>query len=138
MLKKTLIGLASVILISGCSSKSENLSKYSVTEATDYAMSCDSLLNEIKVIKAKINHNDNFLESFVPDYLKGTETLTENDILVLTERKKSLQLIYTLKEAKNECRTLTVDDTKEGSKGIVKAVKDVKGVVTEVSTEITN
>jgi hypothetical protein len=135
MLKKIVISAAAMLLISGCSSKDPSASKFSVTEPTDYAMSCDSLLNEIKAIDAKLNNDDNLLESFVPDYLLNKETLTENDVLVLRERKKSLQLIYTLKEAKHECRTLTVDDTRDKTK-LGKTAEQIKTTVDEVTQTV--
>jgi len=131
MIKKILIGSVIALSIVGCSSKSPGTSKFTVTEPTDYAMTCDSILNEIKAIKAKLNNDENLLEKFIPDYLLTKEPLTECDVLILSERKKSLQLIYTLKEAKNECRTLTVYDTKEKSK-IGKTTDIIKETVKEV------
>lgn len=134
MIKNVLIGAVVVLSVVGCSSKTMT-SKYSVSEPTDYAMSCDSLLNEIRALKGKLNNDDNLLETFVPDYLLSKETFTEQDRLILSERKKSLQLIYTLKEAKQECRTLTLEDTKEKSK-IGKTAEKVKNTVSEVSDVI--
>jgi hypothetical protein len=124
------IGVMASLMV-GCSSTPKT-SKFSVTEPTDYAMSCESLLNEIGAIKAKLHNDDSLVEKFVPDYLLNKENLTENDMLVLSERRKSLQLIYTLKENKNECRTLTLEDTKEKSK-IGKTADSVKETVKEVS-----
>ena len=137
MTKKIMIAAAFAVLMGGCSSKSVNTSKYSVTEPTDYAMNCNSLLNEIKAIKAKINNDDSLLQTFVPDYLLGSESLSDDDKLVLSERKKSLQLIYTLKEAKGECRKLTVADTEEKGK-IVKSIEKVKSTASKVSDAIQN
>lgn len=135
MLKNTLITLCAICLMTGCASSSATPSKYSVTEPTDYAMDCNSLLNEIKVINTKLNNKDNLLESFVPDSLMDKEHLTDNDKLVLSERKKSLQLIYTLKEAKHECRTLTVNDTRQDKK-ITRIIKEVKDTTAEVQEEL--
>lgn len=135
MLKATLIAVILIVTMTGCGGKTINTSKYSVSEPTDYAMSCDSLLNEIAAIKAKLQDDDNLVEKFVPDYLLNKESLTEEDMLVLSERKKSLQLIYTLKENKGECRTLTVEDTKEKSK-LAKTAQYVKDTATEVSDVI--
>lgn len=131
MIKKVILASAVSMLLIGCSSSNTGTSKFTVTEATDYAMSCDSILNEIRAIKAKLNNDENLLEKFVPDYLLTKEPLTECDELILSERKKSLQLIYTLKEVKKECRTLTVNDTKEKSK-IVQAIDQVKKTVKDV------
>ena len=134
MIKNVLIGAVVVLSVVGCSSKTMT-SKYSVSEPTDYAMSCDSLLNEIRAIKGKLNNDDNLLETFVPDYLLNKESFSDEDILVLSERKKSLQLIYTLKENKGECRTLTVNDTKEKSK-IANTAQEIKNTASEVQEVI--
>jgi len=129
IIKSLSIGVVALLMV-GCSG-SPKVSKYSVTEPTDYAMSCDSLLNEIGAIKARLNNDDSLVEKFVPDYLLNKEDLSEEDILVLRERRKSLQLIYTLKENKNECRTLTLQDTKEKSK-LGKTTAIVKETTNEV------
>jgi len=140
MLKNVFISAATAaILFSGCSSSPAPSSKYSVSEPTDYAMSCDSLLNEISAIKGKLNNDDTLVEMFVPDYLLDKESLTEQDILVLRERRKSLQCIYTLKENKGECRTLTVEDTKEKRKTkIGRSAEEIKKTASEVSDVIEN
>ncbi len=136
MYKKTLLIAFSVILFAGCSGKSNYVSKYSVAEATDYAMDCNALLSEIKILKAKINNDENLLESFIPNSLLNKEELNEQDILILRERTKSLQLIYTIKQAKNECRALTARDTEVDS-NIVKSVKKIKNTTNEVLDVIT-
>ena len=110
MIKKVIMGSVMAMFIVGCSSSNTGTSKFTVAEPTDYAMSCDSILNEIGAIKAKLNNDDSLIEKFVPDYLLNKEELTECDELILKERKKSLQLIYTLKQAKDECRRRKEED----------------------------
>ncbi len=73
---------------------------------------------------------------FIPNSLLNKEELNEQDILILRERTKSLQLIYTIKQAKNECRALTARDTEVDS-NIVKSVKKIKNTTNEVLDVIT-
>jgi len=130
-MKKLSIGviILTSILFSGCGSDPE-VSKYSVSEATDYAMSCQTILNEIKAVRGKVNNEENLIEAMIPSYLKNTEELTSRDKIVLYERVKSLQLLYAVKQAKGECRELNSGDMQGERKSMLKkTIDDVNEVL---------
>jgi hypothetical protein len=89
------------------------------------------------LIKAKIHTDENIIESFIPNSILGKEELTEKDIIILSERKKSLQIMYTIKQSKGECRELTIQDMKQDSK-LTKTVKDVSETVKETNKVLNN
>jgi len=123
----------STILMSGCGSN--NQSTLSTVQATDFAMSCDALIAETKNIKISLGdeENTNLAKNVIGKVLTmGIYSAGEEDEVVLRERIKSLQLIYAMKQAKNECRALTENDVKVDNV-IVRSVDEVKDTVKKVT-----
>ncbi len=123
MQKKYLLPLAIATILGGCSSKEP----LAAVEATDYAMSCGALINEINLVRSQFQKEK--------DTINATKILTfgifgndnEKEIL-LRERAQSLQLLYTIKQSKGECKTLDSEDTKVDS-SITRQTKEVKDTV---------
>ena len=127
------IGLLSFLFI-GCSSKEP----IATVEATDYALSCDALILEIKEVRNQLGSekDKNLASNIIGKTLTlGMYSADEEKEIMLRERAKSLQLIYTIKQAKGECRALTQDDISvdnkviQGTKEITKTVKETKKVI---------
>jgi predicted component of type VI protein secretion system len=128
------ISLLSALFI-GCSSKEP----IATVEATDYALSCNALISEIKEVRAQLSTEKDV--NLASNVIGKTLTLgiysadTEKEIM-LRERAKSLQLIYTIKQAKGECRALTKDDINVDNT-IINQTKEIKNTVKETKEVIT-
>lgn len=124
MSKSILMSIIFAIFVSGCASKKP----ISTIEATDYAMSCNTLLTEINETRSKWQHEEsgNTAKNIVGGILTlGIYDANEEDELMLRERVKSLQLIYTIKQAKGECNELSAKDVQVDS-GISNTIKNTK------------
>lgn len=100
-------------------------------EATDYAMSCEALREEIKNVRSQwqAESDQNTAKNIIGGVLTlGIYDADEEKELMLRERAKSLQLIYTIKQAKGECEPLTKEDIKVDNT-VQKTVKETKETV---------
>lgn len=132
-MKKILIPtlLLSALFV-GCANKEP----LSTVEATDYAMSCDALLSEIKDIRTQLSteKDKNLAKNVVGKTLTlGIYSADDEQEIMLRERAKALQLIYTIKQAKGECRALSQEDLKVDS-----VVKQTKDTIKETKKDLEN
>ncbi|WP_331773825.1 hypothetical protein [Sulfurospirillum sp. 1612] len=128
MIKILISTIAISALFFGCASKEP----LSTVEATDYAMSCNALISEISNIRSqlKTEEDKNLAKNIVGKTLTlGIYSANDDKALLLRERAKSLQLIYTIKQAKNECKQLTEKDLKVDSM----PVHEIKNIKTQTN-----
>lgn len=124
MKKFAFIGIMAGIVLAGCSSKAP----VATIEATDYALSCETLLQEIRETREKWQDegNINTTKNIVGGVLTfGIYGANKEDELMLRERVKALQLIYTIKQAKGECKELSKKDI-DIDTGIAHNIKTTK------------
>ena len=131
MKKITIPVLLSSLIFIGCSNKEP----MATVEATDYAMSCEALKNEINLVRSQYQdeNNTNLAKNVVGGILTmGIYSADKEKATLLRERAKSLQLIYTIKQAKGECEALTTEDMKVDNT-VVRTSKEVKETVKKVT-----
>lgn len=123
-MKKSIFSIAVMaIIFSGCAKQ-----PIATVEATDYAMSCEALIQETKDIKAMLSseQNANLAKNVVGKVMTfGIYSADEEQEILLRERAKNLQLLYTIKQAKGECKALQTADLKQDN-AVVQTAKEVK------------
>ncbi|MDX1808317.1 MAG: hypothetical protein R3331_02130 [Sulfurospirillaceae bacterium] len=130
MTKIILSSIAISALFFGCASKEP----LSTVEATDYAMSCNALISEISDIRSQLQTEEttNEAKNIIGKTLTfGIYSADNEKAILLRERAKSLQLIYTIKQAKNECKQLTEKDLQVNSTP-VREIKNLKAQTKEL------
>ena len=128
-MKHLLFTLAVLLIFVGCGKQ-----PISTVEATDYAMTCEALINEIKEIRGQWQSEQD--TNLAKDIVGGVLTLglygaDEEKEIMLRERAKSLQLIYTIKQARGECKALTKEDIKVNNQ-VITTVNETKETVKEI------
>lgn len=137
MQKKYLITLGTLVIaaiLSGCSQKEP----IGTVEATDYAMSCEALKDEINLVRGQYQdeQNSNTAKNIAGAILTlGIVGADKEKEIMLRERAKNLQLIYAIKQAKGECKELSTNDVKVDNQ-VVQTTKEIKETVTETKKTI--
>ncbi|AXX87148.1 hypothetical protein AMRN_1412 [Malaciobacter marinus] len=126
MKKNIFIAITAATVMIGCAKQ-----PIATVEATDYAMSCEALIHEIKEIRTQLSNeeNKNLAKNVVGKVMTlGIYSADEEEEIMLRERAKSLQLIYTIKQAKGECKALTREDIKIDN-AVIQTTKEAKETI---------
>ena len=132
---KHLIPLAIITVFAGCANKQP----LSTIEATDYAMSCQALIKEINLVRSQYENetNGNTAKNIIGGVLTlGIYSADDEKAILLRERAKSLQTIYTIKHAKGECKELNKEDLQNENK-IIQGIKETKEIVKTAKDAVT-
>lgn len=122
--------LSFIQFFTACSSKQP----MGTLEATDYAMTCEALKNEINLVRSQWESetNQNTAKNVIGGIVTmGLYSADKEKETILRERAKNLQLIYTIKQAKGECEKLNSEDVKVDNE-FIRTSKEIKNTSKEI------